>query len=140
MEFYVCTARVCQGRKNTGSVNLTAEGMDTITNLILHGYINRKVCVITLKQFPGGDASAAPSVEKNYDNKRNQPHARHKKWKKGESKKYIKVLEDFFDDFVSICHPKSEEHLLHLLRALLHGIHTVFPPPSVAKYSSPDPI
>ena len=65
MEFYVCTARVCQGRKNTGGVNLTAEGMDTITNLFLHGYINRKVCVITLKQFPGGDASAAPSVEKN---------------------------------------------------------------------------
>ena len=61
-------------------------------------------------------------------------------WKIGEGKKILKIIEEVVDDFINIYQPISEEQLLHLSRALLHGIHTVLPPPSVTKYGSQDPI
>ena len=62
------------------------------------------------------------------------------KLKKKASDKFLKIMEGFVDDFINICHPKSQESLLHLSQLLLHRIHTVFPPSSVTKYGSPDPI
>ena len=47
---------------------------------------------------------------------------------------------EFMDDFINIFQPKSEEHILYLSCALLHGIHTVFPPPPVTKYGNPYPV
>ena len=38
----------CKGgprKKNTGGENITADGVDTITNLFLHNYRNRKGCL-----------------------------------------------------------------------------------------------
>ena len=61
-------------------------------------------------------------------------------WKKGENEKLLKILEDLVDDFINICQLKTEENLLYLSQALLHGIHIVFPPPSVTKDGIPDPI
>ena len=52
------------------------------------------------------------------------------KLKKGKTDKFLKILEDFVDDFIKIYQPQSEEHLLHLSQSLLHVIHTFFPPPS----------
>ena len=54
--------------------------------------------------------------------------------------KFLKILEHFVDDFINIYQPKSEEHPLHLSRALFHGIHTVFPQPSLTKDDTPDKI
>ena len=62
------------------------------------------------------------------------------KREKGESKKIPKILEDFVGNFINICEPKLEEHLLHLSWELLHWVHTVFPPLSVTKYVISDPI
>ena len=52
----------------------------------------------------------------------------------------MKVIEDFVNDFINICHPKLEEHLIHLPHVLLYGIQKVFPPHSLTKYGIPDPI
>ena len=62
------------------------------------------------------------------------------KLKKGKTDKFLKILEDFVDDFIKIYQPQSEEHLLHLSQSLLHVIHTFFPPPSRKIYGSLDPI
>ena len=61
-------------------------------------------------------------------------------WKKGESEKLLKILEDLVDYLINTFQPKLEEHLINLSLSLLHGIHTVYPPPSVTKYGIPDPI
>ena len=42
----------------------------------------------------------------------------------------ISLLEVFVDDFIALTDNTSREHLTQLSRAMLHGIHTVFPPPS----------
>ena len=44
------------------------------------------------------------------------------------------------DDFIFICQPKLEEHMIHLSCALLHGINTVLPPQPVTKDGRPEPI
>ena len=62
------------------------------------------------------------------------------KWKKGEINKFLKILQDFVDDFIKICQPKSEEHMIYLSQALLHGINTVFTPNLVTKDCIPYPI
>ena len=63
-----------------------------------------------------------------------------KKWKKGSSEKFIKVLEDFVDYFIDIYPKKLAENLLHLPCKILHRIHTFFPLTSVTKDVIPDPI
>ena len=58
------------------------------------------------------------------------------KWENGECEKLLKILENFVDNFINICQPKSEEHLLHLSGTILHGIHTVFKPPALTKMTT----
>ena len=50
------------------------------------------------------------------------------------------IFEVFVDDF--ICAAQSSHHptLQHLSRALLHGIHAIFPPPSITHHNGFDPI
>ena len=43
----------------------------------------------------------------------------------------ISLLEVFVDDFIGLTDNTSRAHLENFSRAMLHGIHTVFPPPSV---------
>ena len=50
------------------------------------------------------------------------------------------LIEVYVDDFVTATNDTSNEHLQHLSRAILHGIHSIFPPPSVTKHSGQDPI
>ena len=40
-----------------------------------------------------------------------------------------KLLEVYMDDFISLAQAVTKEELLHFTRAILHGIHMVFPPP-----------
>jgi hypothetical protein len=52
----------------------------------------------------------------------------------------VTLLEVFVDDFIGCTDNISQQHLLHLSRAMLHGIHTVFPPPEISGNTSGDPI
>ena len=53
---------------------------------------------------------------------------------------YVNLLEVFVDDFIAITNNGSTEHLTHLSRAMLHGIHSVFPPPETSGHHGQDPI
>ena len=51
------------------------------------------------------------------------------------------LLEVFIDDFIACTDNISQQHILQLSRAMLHGIHTVFPPTnSITKHNGGDPI
>jgi hypothetical protein len=52
----------------------------------------------------------------------------------------VTLLEVFVDDFIGCTDNISQQHLLHLTRAMLHGIHSVFPPPEILGNTSGDPI
>ena len=52
----------------------------------------------------------------------------------------ITLLEVFVDDFIGCTDDLSRKHLLQLSRAMLHGIHSVFPPPNISNHSGGDPI
>ena len=44
------------------------------------------------------------------------------------------------DDFIACTDNITQDHILQLSRAMLHGIHTVFPPTKVTKHNGGDPI
>ena len=50
------------------------------------------------------------------------------------------LLEVFVDDFIGATNTKSTQRLLHISRAMLHGIHSIFPPPSLTSHEGGDPI
>ena len=43
---------------------------------------------------------------------------------------FFKLLEVYVDDFIGVLHSDDLEVLRHATRAMLHGIHSVFPPPA----------
>ena len=49
------------------------------------------------------------------------------------------LIEVFVDDFIGCTDTATQEHLTHFSRAMLHGIHKIFPPPSVTGHSGGDP-
>ena len=49
-------------------------------------------------------------------------------------------IEVYVDDFIVATNNTLANHLQHLARAILHGIHSVFPPPSVTGHTVEDPI
>ena len=50
------------------------------------------------------------------------------------------MLEVFCNDFIHMAQTNDPAKLLHLSRALLHGIHSVFPPPAVSGQNGYGPI
>ena len=50
------------------------------------------------------------------------------------------LLEVFVDDFMGGTNNHQKENLRKISRAMLHGIHTVFPPPAVTGHQGGDPI
>ena len=50
------------------------------------------------------------------------------------------LIEVYVDDFIACTDDISQAQLLKLSRAMLHGIHTVFPPPHVTGHNGGDPI
>ena len=50
------------------------------------------------------------------------------------------IIEVYVDDFISATNDLTTSHLQHLARAMLHGIHSIFPPPSVSQHAGEDPI
>ena len=53
---------------------------------------------------------------------------------------FLHLLEVYADDFTQMAQTKDEETLRHLSRALLHRIHSVFPPPDVTGHNGADPV
>ena len=52
----------------------------------------------------------------------------------------IKLLEVFFHDFIVMTNNSSQDHICYFLRAILIGVHSVFPPPEVSIHQWQDPI
>ena len=52
----------------------------------------------------------------------------------------LTLLEVYVDDFISMSNDIRCQHLLHTSRAMLHGIHEIFPPPAVTGHNGFDPI
>jgi hypothetical protein len=50
------------------------------------------------------------------------------------------VIEVYVDDFISGTNKIDTPHLLKLSRAILHGIHSIFPPPDISNHCGGDPI
>ena len=50
------------------------------------------------------------------------------------------LIEVYVDDFISGTNQTDVEHLQKLSRAVLHGIHSIFPPPSISNHCGGDPI
>jgi hypothetical protein len=50
------------------------------------------------------------------------------------------LFEVFVDDFVGVTNNGSTENLRHISRAMLHGIHSIFPPPEITKHTGEDPV
>ena len=82
MEYCICTAKGSQERKNDGVAKLTSDGVDTITNLFLHNYRNRKGRGRALHQHSGRNDATDASGETNNSNKRNKLHDRRNKVEK----------------------------------------------------------
>ena len=57
-----------------------------------------------------------------------------------EEKPFWNILELFCDDFVSMAQKSNPAQFLHLSRALLHEIYSVFPPPQVSGHNGQYPI
>ena len=52
----------------------------------------------------------------------------------------INLVEVFVDDFIAVTNNLSEEHLMHLSRAMLFGVYLIFPPLEISKHQGEDPI
>jgi len=52
----------------------------------------------------------------------------------------IQALDVYMDDFIGLSAGHSHEELLHFTHAVLHGIHTVFPPPEPKEDQEDEPI
>ncbi|GFH59971.1 hypothetical protein CTEN210_16447 [Chaetoceros tenuissimus] len=56
------------------------------------------------------------------------------------AKDTINLVEVFVDDYIAITNDTSRANILHLSRAMLHGIHSVFPPTAITGHNGEDPI
>ncbi len=52
----------------------------------------------------------------------------------------ITELEVFVDDFIAATNCSDKAHLQQISRAMLHGIHSIFPPPHVSGHNGFDPV
>jgi len=52
----------------------------------------------------------------------------------------LRLLEVYMDDFIGLAQAPTHHDLVHFTRAVLHGIHTVFPPPTATHPDNDEPI
>eukprot|EP00978_Attheya_sp_CCMP212_P021268 scaffold61955_cov34-Attheya_sp.AAC.1 len=55
-------------------------------------------------------------------------------------RKYMRVFEDYVDDFIAMAQTTDRNELQHLSRCLLHAVHSIFPPPEVTGHSGEESI
>jgi hypothetical protein len=54
--------------------------------------------------------------------------------------KFVHLIEVYVDDFIQLAQTTDPQQLEHLSRAILHAIHSVFPPPEVTGHAGEDPV
>ena len=54
--------------------------------------------------------------------------------------KTTNIIEVYVDDFIGGTNQTDTQHLTQLSRAILHGIHSIFPPTDISKHCGGDPI
>ena len=52
----------------------------------------------------------------------------------------VDLIEVFVDDFIAATNAQNLPHVRHISRAMLHGVHTIYPPPQITKHTGADPI
>ena len=52
----------------------------------------------------------------------------------------LDLIEVFVDDFIGCTDNLTRSHLVKFTRAMMHGIHSIYPPPSVTGHTGGDPI
>ena len=50
------------------------------------------------------------------------------------------LIEVFVDDFIGATNNTSTEHLTKVSRAMIHGVHSIFPPPDISGHNGQDPV
>ena len=50
------------------------------------------------------------------------------------------LVEVFVDDFIAATNAQDLPHIQHISRAMLHGVHTIYPPRHITKHTGADPI
>ena len=53
---------------------------------------------------------------------------------------HVNLTEVFVDDFIGATNNTNLEHLEHFSRAMLYGVHSIFPPPEIMGHQGQDPI
>jgi hypothetical protein len=53
---------------------------------------------------------------------------------------FLQMIEVYVDDYIQLVQSRDPRALLHCSRAVLHGIHSVFPPPDITGHTGQDPI
>ncbi|KAL7546620.1 hypothetical protein ACHAWF_015384 [Thalassiosira exigua] len=54
--------------------------------------------------------------------------------------RFLHMVEVYVDDFIQLAQTSDRDMLLHCSRALLHAIHSVFPPPAITGHNGEEPI
>ena len=49
-------------------------------------------------------------------------------------------FEVYVDDYITATHNTCTNHIVRIAKAMLHGIHSIFPPPTITGHSGADPI
>ena len=52
----------------------------------------------------------------------------------------INTMEVYVDDFIAATNDNTTQNIAKLSRAMLHGIHSIFPPPKITNHNGGDPI
>ena len=52
----------------------------------------------------------------------------------------INIIDVYVDDFIAATNNNTKQNIIHMSRAMLHGIHSIFPPPEITNHNGGDPI
>ena len=140
MEFCISTARGGKKRTNTGGENLTVAGVDNISSLFLHSYINRKRRGRTIQQCPRRNATTPHSKKKTIPENRIYRMPYTKKWKNEQVSNFWKYWRTSWiisstsasQNLRNICYTYHEHSCMgftqssqHLLSSIFHPRHNI---------------
>ena len=57
-----------------------------------------------------------------------------------DSEGLVTILEVYINDLISMSNNMSHAHILQIYRAILYGVHAIFPPPDVTGHNGFDPV
>ena len=87
---------------------------------------------------PVGTLPAHPMEDLTMPNEIKLPDA--KSFTREQGNYFLHMLEAYVDDYIQLAQSEDPEVLRHCSRALLHGIHSTFPPPNITGHDGEDPV